>query len=76
MVEEKKSDESKLNYEDVINIEEELAKRKSMIEIALGEIDNTWTRHKTGDDKISVVYKQFANSNIATVRGEITHIKG
>eukprot|EP01084_Bolivina_argentea_P170879 296069_1 len=72
MAEEKKNDESKLKYEDLVNIEEELAKRKQMIEIALGEIDNTWTKHNTKDDNISVVYKQFGDSNVYTTRGETT----
>eukprot|EP01084_Bolivina_argentea_P010992 20530_1 len=72
MAEEKKSDEKKFKYEDLINIELELVKRKNMIEIALSDIDNTWTKHKTGDDNISVAYKQFADSAVYTTRGETT----
>ncbi len=72
MAEAKQNDYSKLKYEDVVDVELELSKRKEMIEIALQKVDKSWTVHDTKDQKISVVYKQIGDSNVYTVRGVMT----
>eukprot|EP01084_Bolivina_argentea_P224078 378988_1 len=71
MAAEKKTDDN-LKYEDIIDPKQEIEQIKQMIEISLSPPDNTWTKHDTKDNTISVVYKQIGDSNVYTVRGELT----
>ena len=72
MAEEKKSeDKPKYKYEDLINIEIELDKRKELMEIALSEPDESWKIHDSGDPKIKIAYKYVDDSNVAMVRGKM-----
>ena len=72
MAAESKTDESQLKFEDVINVDLELQRRSEFINIALTPLDDSWTKHNTKNDAISVAYKQFPNSNVYTVRGVMT----
>lgn len=67
-----KAKDKNYKYEDVVDIELELNKRRQFIETALQTADDTWTEYNTKDPNISVVYKKIDDSNIYTIRGRIT----
>ena len=66
------TDESKIAYEDLINVDLELKKREELLEIALSPQNETWTVYNTKDENVQVSYGQVGNSGVYTVRGITT----